>query len=483
LRKNLAAGVKDAFATAAIGMAMLSLAGTAVEARAQQTQQPGAQQAQPVPDAPGPQVPALGAVAPGKGTTPTYSGVTPTPPAADDGEAAPGTSLPGTAPQSADKQLGDDEEQTDAPTGNLQTLVLRTRFVDVPFTVKDSKGNLVPGLTWRDVRVYENNVRQHISVFTVDPFPLSVALVIDQTLPTDAMTRVNNSLAALQGAFAPYDAVAVLTYTNQVHVQTDFTGGTSPRLAAVVERSKGTGRESASFSPGETLGRTMNINDGAQDHINPLTSGGPGSPIGVAQVQREGHPLNDAILAAAKVTTEAGPGRRRIVYVISDGKEYGSAAKEKDVIKYLQANQIAVYATIVGDSSLAGMGFIDHLHIPLFMQDNVLPRYTSATGGQAYAEFRTPGIEKSFARITEQVRNQYTVGYYTNSKESELDGKFRSIDVRVLRPHLTVIAKAGYYPQAAPVRTRPAPSATPSKPATTPGNTAATPSKPATPNP
>jgi VWFA-related protein len=437
--------LKSTLAAAAIAFGLLSHTGSAQEPTAPQ-------QKSAIPDAPAPQGPALGAIAPGKGTTVTNSGVPAPPP--EPGQ--PGTSLPGTdsgnTPTQAPLAESDPGPAPLSDGSQLQTLVLRSRFVDVPFTVKDSKGNLVPGLTWRDVRVYENNVRMQPAIFTVDPIPLSVALVIDQTLPTDAMTRVNNALGALQGAFAPYDSVAVFTYTNQVKEQTDFTGGQSPRLAAVVERSKVDGRQTMFYDSGP-MSRGININDGAMDHVNPLTSGGPGSTQGVQQVQREGHPLNDAILAAAKATTEAGPDRRRIVYVISDGKEYGSAAKEKDVIKYLQTNKIAVYATIVGDTSMAGMGFIDRVHIPLFMHDNVLPRYTGATGGQAYAEFRTPAIAKSFAKITEQVRTQYTIGYY--SREPALDGKFRKLEVKVLRPGLTVIAKDGYYPQAAPIRPRP----------------------------
>jgi VWFA-related protein len=133
--------------------------------------------------------------------------------------------------------------------------------------------------------------------------------------------------------------------------------------------------------------------------------------------------------------------------VISDGKEYGSKASEKEVIQYLQRNEIAVYATLVGDSSIPGMGFLDRIHLPLTMRDDVLPRYAGATGGQCDPEFRPRGIENSFAAITEQVRTQYTVGYY--SHEPFIDGKFRKVDVRVMRPNLTVIAKDGYYPNAA----------------------------------
>ena len=81
------------------------------------------------------------------------------------------------------------------------------------------------------------------------------------------------------------------------------------------------------------------------------------------------------------------------------------------------------------------------------MRDNILPLYTAATGGGSYAEYRTRGIEESFAKITEQVRTQYLLGY--NSREQFIDGKYRKIEVRVLRPNLNVIAKEGYWPSPA----------------------------------
>ena len=70
----------------------------------------------------------------------------------------------------------------------------------MPVTVLDKKHQQVAGLTWRDFQIYENNVRQRIAVFSADAVPLSVALVIDQSLPRDTMKKVNDSLAAIQGA-------------------------------------------------------------------------------------------------------------------------------------------------------------------------------------------------------------------------------------------------------------------------------------------
>ena len=115
-------------------------------------------------------------------------------------------------------------------------------------------------------------------------------------------------------------------------------------------------------------------------------------------------------------------------------------------VKFLNTNKIAVFGTLVGDSALPVMGFLDRMHLPLMMRDNILPAYAKQTGGNFDSEFRQRGIEKSFAKIAEEVRTQYTVGYYTH--EPFIDGKYRKVEVKVLRPNLTVMAKQGYYPTA-----------------------------------
>ncbi len=407
-----------------------------------------------IPDAPRPQttLPAPGAIAPGIGTAP--------PSAAQDAldansldPNAPGTSLANTPPATH----ADDGAAPDLPVAGegtkAFTLSVGVNFVEVPFTVKNNKGRLVPGITWRDVRVYENGTRQQMRLFTVDPFPLSVALVIDQSVAFDTMAKINNALGAIQGAFTTYDEVAVITYNNGPKLQNpDFLAGQSARLQAVIDRSKTSGREGAMNYTSGPLSQNINLNNGAQDHIMPNVNTSHGtSQSNQLNVPKEVHTLNDAIFEAAKQTTRAGRGRRRIVYVISDGKEYGSTVKQKELIRYLQTNQIAVYATLVHDlPTIPGTGFMNSLHLPFQMRDNILPVYANATGGQIDPEFRQKGIEESFARITEEVRTQYTVGYY--SHEPFIDGKYRTIEVKVLRPNLDVIAKKGYYPAVQDVR-------------------------------
>jgi VWFA-related protein len=193
------------------------------------------------------------------------------------------------------------------------------------------------------------------------------------------------------------------------------------------------------------LGQEAYVNDTLWQ-TSPLSSAPPTASGHNNAPVKQVHPLNDAILMAAQKLSTTEAGRRRVVFVISDGREYGSKAKYKEVVQYLQEHKIAVYGTLVGDSATWGLGFLDRVHLPLMMADNILPQYSSATGGQFDAEFSIKGIERSFSAIAEQVRTQYTIGYY--SHESILDGKYRAIEVQVTRPGFTVIAKPGYYPSA-----------------------------------
>jgi VWFA-related protein len=393
-----------------------------------------------IPDAPRPQVLPAGPVTPGRGTTADSNG--------DTSSTSQENAVPTKLPETAAQKIDDGKQPDMPPQGQGPEYVIHTgvNFVEIPFTVKDNKGNPVAGLTWRDVRVYENNLRQQLALFTTDAFPLSVALVIDQSMTFDNMAKVNNSLGALQGAFTPYDEIAVFTYNNGPKMVTAFTAGPSARLTQALERSKTTGREPMMYSSGP-LSQNININGGQDRYTDPNTNSSHGtSQLAIPNVPKEVHTLNDAILEAATALAKTAPGRRRIVYVISDGKEYGSKAKYSEVIKYLNTNKIAVYGTLVGDSALPVTGFLDRMHLPLMMRDNILPAYAKQTGGNFDGEFRQRGIETSFAKIAEEVRTQYTVGYYTH--EPFIDGKYRSVEVKVLRPNLTVISKPGYWPTA-----------------------------------
>lgn len=407
------------------------------------------QQQQSIPDAPAPQ-PAgstdlsnlKGEVAPGKGTSP--AAVQTAPPPANTSPSQSSSSDAQSAPQQ------DNTQQQEAPVipkpGETGAFLIRQTitYVDVPVTVRDKKHQLVPGLTWRQFKVYEDGVRQRIAFFSVDPLPLSVAFVIDQSLPSDVMAKVNESLSAVTGAFTPADSVAIFAYNSSTSMVTDFTGAQGTRLPAAFLKAKASGRDMGVVSPGGPLDNGMTIN-GKQ--VDPNLAPQRGN-AGFIVIPKEVHPLNDAILEAAKSLAQQPKGRRRVLYVISDGKEAGSKASYKEVVRYLLTNNISVYGTLVGDSAMWGVGYLDKWHIPLLptMRDNILPKYALATGGALQSQYSENGIQTSFAKITESVRAAYTLGYYTHA--GVMSDRFHKITVNVEVPNLDVTAKDGYYPSA-----------------------------------
>jgi VWFA-related protein len=411
---------------------------------------PAQQQQTAVPDAPSPQAhkplaDMEGPITPGKGAGDEKTG--------SDSSSTTSAQQPEPSSQTPPSQVKD-TVQTSAPdipaagegyekVGKI--LHVNVNFVEVPVTVKDSKQRLVAGLTYRDFKVFENDTRQPIAFFTTDSFPLSIAFVIDQSLTSDVMAKVNNSLEAIQGALTPYDEVAVFTYNNGAQERTGFTGAQSTRLPAVLALTKATGSEmGAPINSGSMTGCNITQNGSCVDPN--LAPGGSAGGTTFMTIPKEIHTLNDAILSAAKELSTRPKGRRRIIYVISDGKEYGSKAKYGEVLRYLESNKTAVYGTLVGDSARWGEGYVSRVHLPFTMYDNLLVKYIHATGGTADSEGNLNGIEKSYAKIAEEARNQYTLGYY--SHQPLIDGKFRKIEVRVDRPanEVEVIAKTGYFP-------------------------------------
>ena len=189
------------------------------------------------------------------------------------------------------------------------------------------------------------------------------------------------------------------------------------------------------------------IGGGPFSHTGPMLNGHEADPSvqpqAVPAPVQESYVLNDAILRAANDLARRDKTRRKIIFVISDGREMGSTARYDEVRRVLLSQNIQVYALGVDTAAIPVYDRLNRIRFPGFGYGNILPRYASDTAGQTYAAFDRSSIEKAYSRITDVARNQYTLGY--NAKPTASSG-YRSIEVRVLRPNLTVIAKQGYYP-------------------------------------
>jgi VWFA-related protein len=370
--------------------------------------------------------------------------------------------MPRSAPDSANEKAGEKADEKPAPppmppirtvpagsvprdseTGDdLYKITVTTNLVLVPVTVTDSQGRLVGGLLPKDFSVLESGQKQTLKFFTSDPFPLSAAVIFDTGMPDVGLKKVQETLSALQGAFSQFDEVGIYTYSSTVGRVADFTG-VGKQLTATLNQVKG--YSGANNGPPVTSGPL-----GPQ---GPMINGHPldipvqpvSTPPKVARV------MNDAILLAARDLSKRDRTRRKIIFVISDGREQGSTASYADTLKVLLTQNIAVYAVGVEGAAIPIYDRLQRVHLPktggLMGYSNILPKYVNATGGGTmYAELAQADIERAYARAIGDARNQYTLGY---SPKSGIGG-YREIEVLVRRPDVKVYAKRGYYPLPTP---------------------------------
>lgn len=327
--------------------------------------------------------------------------------------------------------------ETNAPVNTrdeIYTLSTRVNFVAVPVTVKDKNtGRLVEGLLPSDFEVLENGVKQKLTYFTSDPFFLSAAVIVDLGMSDTAVKKVQQSFSALLGSFSQYDQVSLYTFSDTVGRITGFSAVNQRLSEAFNQLKNASGRNTGVPVVSGPLASGPTVNN------QPLG----GTPQPVYTPPKQSHVLNDAILRAALDLSKQDRTRRKVIFVVSSGRELGSTASYADTLKVLLSNQIAVYAIATDSSAVPVYNKLSKLHIPRFGYDNLLPKYSTATGGEVFTELSPQAIETAYASAMGDARNQYTLGYQTKVAQTD---NYRDIEVRVDIPNLDIHAKAGYYP-------------------------------------
>jgi VWFA-related protein len=142
--------------------------------------------------------------------------------------------------------------------------------------------------------------------------------------------------------------------------------------------------------------------------------------------------IDDAIHAAAEILRGRDPQRRKIIVLVSDGVNANNNTHSyQDTLRLLLMSDISVYAIGV-DAAVLRRGA------------SRLSRYARDTGGDVYYTASAKALPDFYSRATEQARYQYTLGFVPSP--SDHGTGFHSLEVRVRRSGLTVLARDGYFP-------------------------------------
>ena len=313
------------------------------------------------------------------------------------------------------------------------TLRVDVRLVNVVATVTDAAGKFVPSLSADDFTVFEDGVAQKISHFTQDrDIPVSVGILLDTSgsmtakmrAATSAVERFINNIHA-------DDDIFLMTFARDLTVEQDFTS----------DRRK--------------LGRALNS----------LSVGG-------------GTRLYDGLKQALdKVRT--GRHDKRAILVISDGIDAGSKNSTLDLLlRTIQSSEVLVYG--LGPSQTVYADPMEHVPFTLptpastargpaaitnargagarrggtaslvnGVNMSILNQFAANSGGQAFllsSTFIDTGnseIDRVLTTIAEELRGQYTLGYYPSNPDGPDNGRFHTIKVTTRGAH-NVRARTGY---------------------------------------
>ncbi len=290
-----------------------------------------------------------------------------------------------------------------------QTIRLGTQLVNVLFSVNDKQNKYINDLVKEDVAIIEDGKPQEIFIFKRETdLPLTMAMLIDtsgseqHTLPRlkDAGGHFIDSVMK-----AGKDTVAIVQFEGEATLLQGLTSS-PPRIKKALE-------------------------DVAYVAPPPVSVfGGPTPPINGGSRQG-GTSMHDAIIATASDLLAKEPGRKTII-LITDGVDTTSRKRLQDAIDETLRAEVVIYAIGIGDPGFGGVN------------EGVLKKLCESTGGRAFFPQGARDLDRAFAQLEQDLRQQYLLAYEPSNEAS--DGSFRKIEVRVqTRKDMKVRHRRGYY--------------------------------------
>lgn len=298
-----------------------------------------------------------------------------------------------------------------------------TNTVIVPVTVKDRNGNLVPDLRRDEFRVFEDNIEQQITNLSVETVPLSLVILIDNDLKRKDEQQVEPSLVSIVSGLSTSDEAFICRFDQFFHEGKGFTRN-QDNLLTELKRTNLSTEPSVAPPGGPFSGPTIN---------NEPAPGAAPNPAGLQAIK--GQPtkaLDDAVFEAAELLKDRDSRKRRkVILLISDGQngpKFNTHSYDETKAELLR-QEISVYSVATGSSYFE-------------RKFNRLVSYSRDTGGDIYYGAKQNAFSEFYTRITEEARNQYTLTY---SPKGDRLVDYHSIEVRVRRDGLTILARQGYY--------------------------------------
>jgi Ca-activated chloride channel homolog len=313
--------------------------------------------------------------------------------------------------QKKSQQQKQQPQKPQKPEQEEPTIKFGTKLVNVLFSVQDKQNHYLNDLKQEDVQIFENGQPQDIFTFKRElDLPLTMAILVDTsgseqyTLPQlkDSGGRFVDSVVR-----TGKDTVAVIKFEGEATVMQELTSNPKRVRKAL---------EEIAF----IAAPPVSVYGGATPPIN-------------GQSRQGGTSLYDSIIATSADMLAREPGRKTII-LLTDGVDTTSRMKQDEAINEALRAEVVIYSIGIGDP---GQGGVD---------EGTLKKLSESTGGRAVFPKDARDLDKAFAQLEQDLRQQYLLAY--EPKNETTDGGFRKLEIKVVNRNvkdLKIRHRRGYY--------------------------------------
>ncbi|HEX8638380.1 MAG TPA: VWA domain-containing protein, partial [Pyrinomonadaceae bacterium] len=326
--------------------------------------------------------------------------------------------------QKTDQTAGSEEQET----AGDDVIKVETNLVTMPVSVLDRNGRFVSGLRQQDFQIYENGSAQKIEYFASVEQPFTVVLMIDVS-PSTAyrIDEIHDAAISFVNQLRRDDKVVVISFDESINVLSPVTSDRRVLRNAILQAQFGDGTslyEAVDYA----INRQLRQIEGRKAVV--LFTDGVDTTSRRATYQSTVSQAEelDALIYPIRYDTYSGMANQ-------GGGGYPRRRRQRS-------------GDILGDilgGILNGGGYPqggggsreEHEEGRRYLED-----LARNSGGRAVEANAGNNLDAAFAGIAEELRQQYSVGYYPETAGQK--GERRSIRVRINRPNLVVRAKNSY---------------------------------------
>ncbi len=299
------------------------------------------------------------------------------------------------------------------------TFRVKVDMVVLSFTVTDSKGRYVNGLTHNDFRVLEDGIPQRINTFTEGNRPPVQILEDGSSRPLETAQADPEKGGISTDAFVGTNVFVLFDTSNYMYRGFVYASDAIADFVRGLDRADSV----AVYTFSRNLTRAASLSRERGQVLEGLRKAVAGDDAA----------LYNALLLTVRDAAKV-PGRK-VVIVFSNGPDSASMVAPDDVRAVAEDEGIPIYVISTSDASRDPIS------------SGVFRRLATRTGGKSFFAKTWQKQVEAFEAIREDLGNSYTVTYYPAPNPNE---GFRRITIEVKRDaakKYRISARPGYRPR------------------------------------